>query len=169
MRPRGTKTGGTESRQGLDELFDRAAISELIDRYALLLDAQDEPGTASDWPRSVFTDDCRLAFPIGKRHGLAGLAAFHDAAKQKFSATHHLSSNHAIALDGDRADVRFQMIATHVHRAETRERASRDPGPLFQVGGYYAGQAVRTAGGWRFASWSFHVVWTAGAGPADLD
>ena len=169
MTSTGAAGGTARPQQELDDLLDRAAIARLIDRYTLLLDSQDEPGTAPDWPRSIFTHDCRLVFPIGEHHGLAGLGAFHDAAKQKFSATHHLSSNHAIVLDGDRADIRFQMIATHVHRPDTRRRAARDPGPLFQVGGYYAGRAARTADGWRFASWSFHVVWTSGTGPADLD
>ncbi|WP_434595305.1 nuclear transport factor 2 family protein [Streptomyces sp. A5-4] len=163
-----TENIGAELHQRIRELTDRAAISDLIDRYTILLDTQDEKGIDEDWPGSIFVEDCRLTYPIGGHSGLAGLAGFHDDAKQKFTATHHLSSNHVIALAGDRANIRFQMVATHVHRAETRSRAATDPGPLFQIGGYYEGESVRTADGWRFDNWTFHVVWTAGVGPADI-
>lgn len=163
-----TQTAGPELHEQLRTLVDRAAISELIDRYTILLDTQDESGADPAWPQRIFTEDCRLTFPIGGHTGWAGLTEFHREAKQKFTATHHLSGNHAIVLDGDRADVRFHMVATHVHRPETRRAARTDPGPLFSIGGHYLGEAVRTEDGWRFSNWTFHVVWTAGVSPADL-
>ncbi len=147
---------------------ERAAISDLIDRYTVLLDEQDRNGFDATWVRSFFTEDCRLDFPIGGHRGLTGLAEFHHRAKQNFTATHHLSSNHLIGLDGDRADVRFQMIAVHLHPQAVRERAPVDPGALFKIGGYYEGETVRTPDGWRFSRWTFHVVWTDGVSPAEL-
>jgi hypothetical protein len=144
-------------RRQVRELTDRAAISELIDRYVVLLDTQDENGFDESWPRTVFTEDVRLHFPIGTHEGLAGVAEFHLAAKQKFDRTLHLSANHAVRLDGDRAQVRFHLIATHVHH---------DGGvPLFDIGGHYTGEAVRTAAGWRFREWGFHLTWASGPGP----
>lgn len=155
-------------QQQLQNLVDRAAVSELIDRYTILLDQQDAEGFDDSWPASVFTEDCHLEFPIGSYSSIDRLAEFHYRAKQKFSDTHHLSSNHAIVLDGDRADVRFHMLAVHEHPEETRRRQPVDPGPLFKIGGYYEAESVRTKDGWRFKSWVFHVVWTEGVAPAEL-
>ncbi|MBZ3907932.1 nuclear transport factor 2 family protein [Streptomyces griseiscabiei] len=152
----------------LSRLAERAAISDLIDRYTVILDDQDRDGFDATWPRAFFTEDCRLDFPIGGHHGLDGLAEFHHRAKRNFTATHHLSSNHLIRLDGDRADVRFQMIAVHLHPRAVRERAQVDPGELFRIGGHYEGETVRTPDGWRFSRWTFHVVWTDGVSPAEL-
>lgn len=144
-------------RHQVRELTDRAAISELIDRYVVLLDTQDENGFDESWPRTLFTEDVRLHFPIGTHEGIPGVAEFHHAAKQKFDRTLHLSANHVIRLDGDRAHVRFHLIATHVHH---------DGGaPLFDIGGHYTGEAVRTTAGWRFREWGFHLTWASGPGP----
>jgi hypothetical protein len=156
-------------RHLLQDLTDRAAISQLIDRYTILLDTQDEKGCDDDWPRYLFAEDCHLTFPIGSYQGLDRLAEFHLRAKQRFVRTHHVSTNHTIVIhDEDRADVRFQMLAVHEHLAQTRQRQPTDPGPLFKIGGYYDAETVRTADGWRFRKWTFHVVWTEGVAPADL-
>lgn len=138
-------------------LDDRAALSALIDRYVVLLDTQDVNGFDESWPGTVFTEDVRLHFPIGTHEGIEGVAEFHHAAKQKFARTLHLSANHVVRLDEDRASVRFHLIATHVHH---------DAGtPLFDIGGHYTGEAVRTPAGWRFREWGFHLDWAQGPGP----
>ncbi|MEV7525565.1 nuclear transport factor 2 family protein [Streptomyces sp. NPDC091371] len=145
-------------RNQVGELSDRAAISALIDRYVVLLDTQDENDLDESWPLTVFTRDVRLRFPIGDHEGVAGVAKFHYEAKQKFARTLHHSSNHVIHLDGDRAAVRFHLTATHVHH-------NGDSGPLFDIGGYYTGEAVRTEQGWRLREWEFHLIWATGPGP----
>jgi SnoaL-like domain len=140
-------------------LTDRVAIGELVDAYVVLLDTQDEHGFDESWPATIFTDDVKLSFPVGDCQGLDGVALFHYNAKQRFARTLHLSANHTIVLDGDRATVRLQLIATHVHHP------APEPRPNFDIGGYYEGEAVRTADGWRFRTWTFRAVWTTGPGP----
>ncbi|MGP3922542.1 nuclear transport factor 2 family protein [Streptomyces sp. 8N616] len=152
----GSGTGSALLEEQIRKLVDRSEIAALIDRYVVLLDTQDEAGFDDSWPRSIFTENVRLSFPIGDHEGLDGVAEFHYQAKRKFDRTHHLASNYLIGLDGDRAGVRFHMLATHVHPGE---------GPLFDIGGHYEGEAVRTAEGWRFQRWAFHLTWSAGPKP----
>ncbi|WP_410537965.1 nuclear transport factor 2 family protein [Streptomyces sp. KL2] len=155
-----TTAAGAEDAALRDQvrmLADRSEITALLDRYVVLLDTQDENGFDETWPRRIFTEDVRLVFPIGEHHGLDGLSEFHYRAKRKFVRTHHLASNYLVDLDGDRAAFRFQMISTHVHPGEK---------PLFEVGGHYEGEAVRTDEGWRIRRWTYHVAWSTGPGPS---
>ncbi|MCD9193526.1 nuclear transport factor 2 family protein [Streptomyces albireticuli] len=149
----------TELHIQVRALADRAAISELVDRYVVLLDTQDADGFDDSWPATVFTDDVELAFPVGTWQGLEGVARFHYEAKARFAHTLHLSGNHTITLDGDEADVRLHLVATHVHHPADPARAH------FDIGGHYAGRAVRTDDGWRFRTWGFHLDWSTGPGP----
>ncbi|MCB5170204.1 nuclear transport factor 2 family protein [Streptomyces bambusae] len=149
-----------ELRDRLRVLTDRAEIAELIDRYVTLLDTQDEHGFDEDWTASVFTDDCRLEFPVGNVHGREGLARFHFEKKSRFDRTHHLSANYGITLDGDVALVRAHLLASHIHLGD-----GPDPGGRFDIGGYSEGEAVRTADGWRLRFWRFNLLWSDGEGP----
>ncbi|GAB3647949.1 nuclear transport factor 2 family protein [Streptomyces sparsus] len=156
-------------RTRVRELADRAEITDLVSRYVILLDTQDDLGFDDCWPRSVFTEDVRLEFPLGTFQGLDGLAEFHHRAKAKFARTHHLAANHLVELSGDTATVRCQMLATHVQTEQARAQAGPDLAPLFEVGGYYLAEAVRTPDGWRFRSWTCRVVWHQGTGQVPLD
>jgi hypothetical protein len=66
----------------------------------------------------------------------------------------------------DRASVQFNLIATHVHADDVRERLGAPPGAHFTVGDYYEGGVVRTADGWRFRRQALHVTWSDGTPPA---
>lgn len=147
-------------RARIGALTDRAEISELIDRYVTLLDTQDDHGYDGTWPRTVFTEDCRLEFPVGTVEGLDKVAAFHFDRKSRFARTHHLASNYGIRTDGDTARVRLHLVAVHVHHDD-----GPDPGGRFDIGGYSEGEAVRTPHGWRLRRWRFHLMWSDGVGP----
>ncbi|MEU2249781.1 nuclear transport factor 2 family protein [Streptomyces sp. NPDC019224] len=138
-------------------------MSRLIDRYIVLLDIQDENGFDSSWPSTIFTEDVRMHFPIGTVKGIEKVAEFHHAAKVRFDRTLHVGASHDIALAGDTARVRMHVVATHVH-APLPGQADRI-GPLFDIGGYYSGEAVRTRNGWRLREWGFRLVWADGPGP----
>lgn len=147
-------------RAQVRHLADRAEIAELIDRYITLLDTQDDHGFDDTWPRTVFTEDCRLEFPVGTVEGLHGAAGFHFDRKSRFARTHHLAANYGIRLDGDTARVRVHLVASHVHQDD-----GPDPGGRFDIGGYSEGEAVRTPDGWRLRRWRFSLMWSDGAGP----
>lgn len=145
----------TALRAQLQALSDRAAISDLCDRYVMHLDKNRD---SDAWLDSVFTEDVRLTFPMGEYKGMNGLAAFQEMARTTFERTHHVSSNHAIELDGDRAKVRAHLLAVHVRRGE-------QTGTHFDIGGHYDAEAVRTVEGWRIRRFTFDLVWHAGERP----
>lgn len=140
----------------LRALNDRSEISRLCDRYVSHLD-RDRDSDA--WLDSVFTEDVFLSFPFGEFKGIEGLAGFQEMARTTFAQTHHISSNHDIELDGDRARVRAHLMAVHVKRRE-------EPGTHFDIGGHYEALVVRTERGWRIHRFSFEIVWSSGEAPA---
>jgi hypothetical protein len=93
-------------------VVDRAAVAELLDRFIVALDDHELDDA---WLRSVITDDVRFEFPLGQHEGVEGLAAFLERPMARFERTHHLASPAVVDVDGDRATLRANMIAAHVH------------------------------------------------------
>lgn len=147
----------------LRRLADRMDVRDLVDRY---LAGLDEAEFDDAWARSVFTEDGRFQFLMGGHDGVPGMAEFTAAMMGKWRRTQHVAAGHLVEIDGDRARVRGNLIATHLHRHE----ASPEPAPEpFQVGDRFEGEAVRTDAGWRFARLAFEVVWTRGTPPRPVD
>jgi hypothetical protein len=73
-----------------------------------------------------------------------------------FCGTHHMSTNHAIQIDGDRANTRSYLQAVHLTDPD-------DNTQHHDVGGWYDNELVRTPDGWRFTRVELSFVWTAGA------
>lgn len=150
------------------QLMDRAEIGDLIDRFSRDLDDRTRDGRPFDpaWARGYFTEDAGVEYPVGSATGVEAVAALIDGkGMAPFQGSHHVTANHLIELDGDRAGVRFNLIATHVYRDDQRRRRPEDAGDLFVAGDYYEGEVVRTERGWRFRRQTLHVVWTDGAPP----
>jgi len=137
-------------------LVDRVEVGALCDRYVRHLDLSRDDDS---WLPTVFAPDAVVTFPMGVYRGLDGLADFQRMARTTFERTHHMSSNHDITLDGDRATVRAHLTAVHLRRAA-------NPSEHFSIGGHYAAEAVRTPAGWRLRLFTFDLVWTAGTAPA---
>jgi hypothetical protein len=149
-------------------LVDRAEISDLIDRFSRDLDDYTLDGRPFDvaWVRSYFTDDASVEYPVGAATGAESISALIDGrGMAPFQRTQHVTANHIVVLDADRASVRFNLIATHVHAEEVRRRLGERPGARFTVGDYYEGEVVRTSAGWRFRRQTLHVTWTEGTPP----
>ncbi|MGH3625710.1 MAG: nuclear transport factor 2 family protein [Sciscionella sp.] len=160
-----TDTDTATLRSRLLVLADHFEIRDLLDRYVITLDTHDERQFDDSWYRTIFTEDAQLNFPINSYEGVAGLADFETRSKSNWEQTHHVSSNCAIDLDGDRATVRAQVLATHVHLPSTLVERGNDSHALFTFGGYYDAEVLRTADGWRFRLLTLHVVWHTGEGP----
>lgn len=143
-------------RDQIRVLHDRAELRELFDRYVVALDTFDGTGPGEARFATLFTEDATFAFPIGVCTGVEAFAAFQREARERWARTHHVSANHSIALDGDRAVVRAQQLTTHVHHA------GAGPAAHFDVGGHTEAHAVRTPDGWRLSHVSFRVVWDSG-------
>jgi hypothetical protein len=136
----------------LQWLVDRAQISDLLVAMARTLDERDHTGYAS-----LFTEDGVLELGDMSVRGREALAAGVVRNLGGYGAVWHLSANHAIDLDGDRARTRSYVIGVH--------RNGDDLGHHADMAGWYDTTVVRTAEGWRFELVSASVLWTSGSGP----
>jgi hypothetical protein len=144
-------------------LADRMDVRELVDRY---LAGLDRARFDDAWARSIFTEDGRFEVPMGGHRGAAGMAGFTAAMMAKWRRTHHLAAGHLVELDGDRARVSGNLIATHLHPGpDPAPGAPPGAAEIFQVGDRFEGDAVRTDAGWRFERLAFELVWSRGAPP----
>ena len=132
-------------------LVDRAAISDLLTDFARALDDKDWDGYAAN-----YTDDGILSIsPTIAHEGRAGLAQFVAAALGKYVGTHHVSTNHAITIDGDTATTRSYLIAAHILDKKNLFRHA-------DGAGWYLNQLRRTAEGWRFTNVRLEVRYLSG-------
>ena len=132
----------------MDAHADRAAIFELMSRYADIADLKQ----FDELPHLVFTDPVTLDF-----ESVAGIPPMtlpiQDYARilagtfAAFTATHHAITGHVITIDGDRATVHAHVRAEHWIPA-----GLAGAGPdRWLVAGFYDSEAVRTADGWRLS------------------
>jgi hypothetical protein len=123
----------------------KAAIAELITRYAALNDAGDWDGVAA-----LYTDDGRMSRPSAPDDFIAGRAAILAAFKSRpLRAARHIVANVLVTLDSETAARATSQILlfTGVSAAEGLPVQSTTP-PLV---GSYRDRLMRTDQGWRFA------------------
>lgn len=133
-------------------LVDRAQISERLYAFARALDSRDWDAYVEGYAEGGVLDlpdpmgGGRLVVPReGLREFVQGLG--------RYAATHHLSANHQIEIDGDRAKSRSYLQAVHV-----RER----PDDHWTGGGWYDCEYERTVAGWKFTQVRLSIAWLDG-------
>lgn len=148
-----TTTTATAALARLQELADRADLTDLLARQGRWLDERrfDEAAT-------IFTDDATAETQGGTSRGIEALIAQARRIHVRFDRTQHVVSNVLIDLDGDRATVRANLIATFIRDAANAE-------PTLTVGERYRFDAVRTPRGWRFSRVEVVPVWRSGPLP----
>ena len=99
-----------------------------------------------------------MTTPGGQAQGIEALTAQARRNHARFDRTQHVTSNVLIDLDGDRATVHANLIATFVSDATATE-------PTFTMGERYRFEAVRTTQGWRFSAVDAPPVWQSGELP----
>jgi 3-phenylpropionate/cinnamic acid dioxygenase small subunit len=122
---------------------DRQDICDLLVRYATGIDRR-------DWSlfRTVFTDECELDYgEIGTWDTVGAVTEFMQRSHSAGQTLHRMS-NHAIALDGDRARARTYVDMIMVSDNKSGVNAV----------GYYDDEIVRTDDGWRIARRRFTPV-----------
>ena len=122
--------------EGVQRLADWIAIRELTARVGRAFD----DGRAVDWA-GCFTDDA--VFEVVGRLRLEGASALREFAAAAPYGSVHITTDHVIEIDGDRALQTCTLISA---------RRSEDRGPVaFGGTGRYTDELVRTPAGWRFA------------------
>jgi hypothetical protein len=148
-----TTTAAEGLARRLQELADRADLADLLARQGQWLDEQrfDDAG-------SIFTEDATIRTQSGQSQGLQALTAQARRVHASFAATQHVTSGVLIDIDGDRATVRANLIATFVRDAAA-------PEPAAAAGERYRFEAIRTPRGWRFSRLEVTPVWRSGDMP----
>ena len=144
-----------ETTARLQELADRAEITDLLTRQGLWLDERRFDETAS-----VFTEDATVETLGGRAEGIEALTEQARRNHTAYDRTQHITTNAAIDLDGDRAVVRANLIAAFV-----RNDGTAVPEPALLLGERYHFDAVRTPQGWRFSRVRVTPVWRWGSLP----
>src|SRR3954468_1006840 len=130
-----------------------ATVSALLSSYWAAID--DRQVTA-DTVAALYTEDARWNSPAGARVGHEAILQAERFIYGKFQATHHLTSDHLVDLDGDVARLRANMTAVHVWAPEVRDALSLQS--HFVAGSVITGEAVRIDTGWRFREMTLRVV-----------
>ena len=118
---------------------EKDAIREALAEYCFRLD-----GGRYDDMAALFTEDGTWDTAFGKGTGRAAIAALardiRARAGNNLPRAIHLVTNIAIALDGDRAEIRSNWIVVQ----------NSPDGPKIGSGGAYADQMVKQEGRWLF-------------------
>ncbi len=140
----------------LQNLLDRAAISDVFCRYALGVDTK-------DWAmfRSCFTDDVEADFSsVWPGLVIRGADEWVQRAQSLvdgLDATQHIITNHTHDIDGDRARCTSYLQAQHVFKNDLGDSQNI-------LAGYYKYDMVRTPAGWKIKKYGLTITWATGNG-----
>ena len=133
----------------LQELSDRAEITDVLVREASAMDRRDWAAWEAQFTPDAFID---YTANDGARGNPAEVRAWLAVVLGRFTACQHLSSNHEITLQGDRATVRsMQYIGVTAESSE-------GPRVLFS-GIWFRDELLRTDAGWRICSRIEELAW----------
>lgn len=136
----------TETDKALQHLVDRAAIQDLLVRYAHCVDRRELEAVAD-----CFTPDAAYSGSLGEGTIKEALIALRDR-MLRYDSTMHLLGNQLIEIDGDRAHSETYAIAHH---------RINDGGDLriLAVGVRYDDDLVRRDGRWLICRRVVHMEW----------
>jgi hypothetical protein len=141
----------------IEQLADRQAIADLIARVGVMLDEKRFEEAAS-----ILADDVTVQTPGGSSSGREAVMA--QAERSHTVRTQHLITDVLIELDGDKAEVRANQIATFApDRSGARlvVNGVEQADPYLTIGGLYRFGAVRTDAGWRVARIESETLWSS--------
>ncbi|MGW5112099.1 nuclear transport factor 2 family protein [Nocardia sp. NPDC004123] len=137
---------------------DTARITKVFNGYFRALDEMCFDVTRFE---QIFTGDGRIVRPNGVAvAGPARIAGSHAVSSARFDATQHLLTGHDVAIDGDTADVRANLVAIHLRKGMPVESSMLERS--FTVGGIVTADLARTPDGWRMTEVRNRNVWRTG-------
>jgi hypothetical protein len=148
-----------EAERGLQQLYDRAEITDLVYRLGVFLD-----GGRYDEMRELLIEDATVSTPGGRAEGREALIAQarrNHPADQRFQ---HVTTNVLVDLDGDGANVRANLVVT-ITTPDDAPTNVPVPSPLCTIGEVYTFALVRTPDGWRFSQIETVPLWASGTVP----
>ena len=124
-------------------LLDRTQISETIVRYFNGLDVRDWDAVRATLADTIDLDFSQLFGDPRTVHDSDDFVVFARTVLSGFRHTQHVSPNHVITVDGDRATATAYMCAWHSVPSEGKG------GDTFTLRGAYDVRLVRVDDGWR--------------------
>ena len=141
-----------KSEDTVATLLDHQQIEAVLTRYAVAIDTK-------DWLlfKTCFTTDGAVDYgpEFGRHEGLDNIVAVVRNLIGDLDATHHLTGNYQIHVDGDTASCVSYIHAQHC-------LAGAAGGETFTLGGVYRDTLVRVGDGWRITLRKLETVWTTG-------
>jgi hypothetical protein len=141
-------------------LLDRDRITALMNRYFATIDEAN--GLDVEWARSIFSEDVRVEHRGFTLEGIEDLAVGNRFVREGWERTFHVSTNVQVELDGDRAHLRAQLLAIHIH-------PDSNPPEPYVIANVFEADVVRTSEGWRFQTLSLRPVWSSGKSHFDME
>ena len=115
----------------LTAIIDRQALADVMSTYAACIDDRDDGRY-----RALFRDDVEVVgFQREAMKGVEAWVAFVNAQLDRFQTTQHMLGPLLTKIDGDRADARTDLQATHWMR--------EPEGSVFTLWGTYETEMVR--------------------------
>ncbi len=143
----------------LQQLVDHHDITDLVYRLGVALDEG-----RFDEMRSLFIEQATARTPGGTAEGRAALITQASRNHTPDRRIQHVTTNVLVDVDGDRANVRANLVVNFGSVIGTDESALAPP-VQFTLGEVYRFAAVRTPTGWRFSSVETSPVWMTGSRP----
>jgi len=133
-----------------EQVADVIAVQQLAVLYAYALDAREY-----DLLDEIFTPDAQLYASSGSVMTRAQYKEQCVTVLPTLDATHHITTNTLVDVDGDTARARSYFQAQHVKRALA-------PDSTFLMAGWVDDIVVRVDGRWQIAQRRWTSVWSSG-------
>jgi hypothetical protein len=140
----------------LQQLLDRQEVTDLVYRLGACLD----DGRFDDM-RSLLVDEATVRTPGGTAEGLDALVAQARRNHTPDERVQHIITNLLLDLDGDRGEVRANLVVPFASAAGDDQPAPAPPAHL-ALGEIYRIDVVRMAAGWRLSRIEAVPVWMSG-------
>ncbi|HLM64024.1 MAG TPA: nuclear transport factor 2 family protein [Acidimicrobiales bacterium] len=147
-----TTVDAEQQQQQVQQLVDHSEITNLVYRLGLFLDDR-----RFDEMRSLLIEEATVRTPGGTAEGREALIAQASRNHHPDEPTQHIITNVLVELDGDRAEVRANLVVNFA--APASDEALPAPPRKYALGETYHFDVVRTSEGWRFSGVDARPVW----------
>jgi ketosteroid isomerase-like protein len=142
----------------VNQWLDSARIIRVVNRYFRALDEQHFDDVHF---LQILASDATVIRPNGAAVvGPANIADSHARSFARFEATQHLLTGHDVAIDGDTAAVRANLVAIHIWKDRPLEASMLERS--FTAGGVITAALTHTPAGWRITRTENQVIWRTG-------
>ena len=142
----------------MTQLIAKSEIADVVNSYFRALD---EKNVDAQHLGSIFTPEAKVTRPNGASMvGPEEISASHQKSFARFDGSQHFVAGHDIALAGDTANVRANLIAMHMWQGSKTD--ANKPENFFVAGGVVRAALTHADGQWKISQMSNDVLWRAG-------